>query len=711
MASSKTKLVLSRSQDIPFNKLVLSQSNVRRVKAGLSIEELAEDIAHRGLLQSLNVRPVLDADGVETGMFEIPAGGRRYRALEILVKQKRMAKTTPVPCVLRERGDTTAEEDSLAENVQRVNLHPLDQFRSFQTLRAQGLGEEEVAARFFVTPATVKQRLRLAAVSERLLDIYAEDGMTLEQLMAFTVTEDHTRQEQVWDGLAQGFNKEPYAIRRLLTEGAIEASDKRAQFIGVEAYEAAGGVVTRDLFDEDGGGWFQDPVLLDRMVAEQLKSAAENLSAEGWKWIAVATDFPYGHTSGLRPLIGQMLDLNDEERTTREALRSEMDRLEQEYADADELPDDVDARLGEIETALEAFEDRPTIYDPAEIPRAGAFISLDQNGRLRIERGFVRKEDEAPHQTTQHEDGDDKEERDNVGASSPDGSVQRTVITFGGAPVEDDQDEEDGLKPLPDRLVSELTAHRTLALQDAVANNPHVAMTALLHKLCLDMFQHGSSGACLEASVRHVYMPVQASDLKDSVSANAIARRQEVWKADLPTDETALWDWLTTLDETRRAALLAHCVSFGVNALHEKADRYGGPGISIHGVQRRLGQANRLARAVRLHMVNAGWRPTVDNYLGRVPKARILEAVREAKGEQSAQLIDHLKKGEMAKEAERLLEGTGWLPEPLRLPDVHSATEPTAEAETAGDTLPTFLTDDDELSDADEDEPQPIAAQ
>ena len=148
MASSRRKLVLSRSQDIPFNKLVLSLSNVRRVKVGLSIEEPAQDIAHRGLLPSPKVRPILDAEGVETGMFEIPAGGRRYRAPEALVKQKRMAKTTPVPCMLRERGDTTAEEDSVAENVQRVNLHPLDQFRSFQTLREQGLGEEEIAARF-----------------------------------------------------------------------------------------------------------------------------------------------------------------------------------------------------------------------------------------------------------------------------------------------------------------------------------------------------------------------------------------------------------------------------------------------------------------------------------------------------------------------------------------------------------------------------------
>jgi len=158
---------------------VLSQSNERRVKAGVSLDELAEDIVRRSLLQSLSVRPVLDGDGQETGMFEVPAGGRRFRALELLVKQKRMNKTQPVPCVVRTNG--LAQEDSLAENVQRVALHPLDQFRAFQTLREKGLSEEEIAARFFVSPAVVKQRLKLAAVSETLLDVYAEDGMTLEQ--------------------------------------------------------------------------------------------------------------------------------------------------------------------------------------------------------------------------------------------------------------------------------------------------------------------------------------------------------------------------------------------------------------------------------------------------------------------------------------------------------------------------------------------------
>src|ERR1700722_3013230 len=233
------KITLSPSRDIPFNRLVLSQSNVRRVKAGVSIEQLVESIAQRTLLQSLNVRAVLDGEGNETGMFEVPAGGRRYRALELLVKQKRMAKTQPVPCVVREGG--IAEDDSLAENDERVGLHPLDQFRAFKTLSDTGLSEEDIAARHFVSPAIVKQRLRLASVSPKLHEVYAEDGMTLEQLMAFSVTADQVRQEQVWENVSRSGYDEPYQIRRMLTEQTVRASDRRAQFVGVDAYEQAGG--------------------------------------------------------------------------------------------------------------------------------------------------------------------------------------------------------------------------------------------------------------------------------------------------------------------------------------------------------------------------------------------------------------------------------------------------------------------------------------
>ena len=397
MAKAAQKINLPSSRDIPFDKLALSQSNVRRVQSGVSIEELAESIVRRGLIQSLHVRPILDVDGAESGKFEVPAGGRRYRALELLVKQKRLAKNAPVPCVVGDAAsDVLVDEVSLAENIERAPLHPLDQFRAFQAMQGKGMTEEAIAAAFFVSVNVVKQRLRLAMVSPALLEVYADDGMTLEQLMAFTVSHDHARQQQVWDQIRNGYQKEPWHIRRLLTETAIAASDKRAVFFGVEAYEAAGGVVLRDLFQSDGGGWLQDVSLLDGLLKEKLKAVAAEIAAEGWKWVEAALDMPYGVTNGLRKLTGMTIEPTDEERAAREALREESDRLQTEYEDADELPEDVDRRLNEIEASLDAYEHRPLRFEPADIAIAGVFLSVNSNGALNVQRGYVRPEDEHP---------------------------------------------------------------------------------------------------------------------------------------------------------------------------------------------------------------------------------------------------------------------------------------------------------------------------
>jgi ParB family chromosome partitioning protein len=674
MKNALPKITLSPSQDIPFNKLILSQSNVRKIKAGISIEELAEDIARRGLLQGLSVRAVRDADGAETGMYEIPAGGRRFRALELLVKQKRMAKTQAVPCVVRTEG--LAEEDSLAENVQRVALHPLDQFRAFQTLRDKGLGEEDIAARYFVSPAVVKQRLKLASVSPKLLDLYAEDAMTLEQLMAFTVTDDHARQEQVWDALASSYNKGAHFIRRQLTEGVVSASDKRAQFVGLDVYEAAGGVITRDLFADDNGGWLQDPALLDRLVGEKLAREAEALRGDGWKWIAAASDFPFGHANGMRRVPGDTPPLTEDEQASCDALRAESDKLQETYASADELPDEVDARLGEIETLLEAFDERPATYDPAAMANAGVFVSIGADGELRIERGYVRPEDEAacvgePDRQT--------------GACADRPAAPCTVIMVGGTAAEGDEtaSEEDGIKPLPDRLVAELTAYRTLALRQALANDFDTAFVATLHALCLAAFYRYGTCTCLEITAKSAGFGVQSPGLNDTALAKAINERHERWMKRLPDLPGPLWHTLLALESDERAELFAHCASVTVNAVHEAWNRF--PGRDAH--------ANQLARSIGLDMVAAGWAPTVENYLGRVTKARILEAVREAKGEASVQLIDHLKKPDMAMEAERLLAGCGWLPEPLRMSEAEAEAD-TQPSNDEGEALPAFLADD-----------------
>ncbi len=699
-------IVFSRSRDIPFNRIRLSDSNVRETDVEAGLDDLTHDIDRReDIVQGINVRAILDADGNETGDFETPAGGRRFRAIARLVEAGRFPADGLVPCLVKKAdAKTSAVDDSLAENMLRLGLHPLDQFRAFKRMLDDGMTKEEIADAYRTTPRYITQRMRLASVSPTLLEVYARNGMPLAMLEAFTVNPDHARQEQVWEAVQRSYNVQPWQVRQLLTETTVPTDDKRVRFVGMDAYEQAGGTMLRDLFSEDDGGWLEDVGLLDRLVSEKLKAVADEVAAEGWKWIAVDTSHPYGYDNGLREITGSFADLTDEDRAAREALRNEYDDLESEYSEHDELPEEIDRRLGEIEAALESFEKRPIIYDRAEIARAGVFISIDRDGEPVIERGYVRPEDEPMADA-----GDDENENTSVDGGN-DGDVQRAVITIGGQPAEPEED-DDGIKPLPERLVIELTAHRTVALQEALASNPHVAMTALLHRMVMERYHYSAPTGCLEVAVRHRYLSSQGSDLADSPSVKAIGERFDAWKADLPSDEAALWDWIAALDEASRMALLAHCVSYGVNALYERPNIHSASGISQQGLDHRLAGADRIARATGFDMVvDAGWRPTVENYLGRVTKTQILAAVREGAGERAAQLIDHLKKGDMAKEAERLLADTGWLPEPLRLVDLDGDA---ADTDGAVEALPAFLAgagDDEEAAAEDEEDRQHLVA-
>jgi ParB family chromosome partitioning protein len=438
----------------------------------------------------------------------------------------------------------------------------------------------------------------------------------------------------------------------MLTEGSVRVSDKRALFVGTTAYEEAGGTILRDLFESDDGGWLQEPALLEKLVADKLEREADAIRAEGWKWIEVAPELPYGHTYGLRRLRGREVPISEEEVAARDALQAELDQLEAMYAEADEIPEDVDQRLGEIETALTAFDERPVVYEPDEIARAGAFVSIDGAGVLHVERGYVQPEDESEAEGAEGDSDDDAPGSERTTATGIEADTD-------DEPAVDDPDEDEGVRPLSDRLLTELTTHRTLALRDAVATDPDVALRAALHALCLKLFYRYGFDTCLEIEAKSVLFGA-ASGLADSQSAKAIDARHKHWAGQMPKNPADLWDVLADLDSDSRQALLAHCVGLTINAVHQSYDRR----------PKALQHADRLATAVRLDMAAAGWTPTVDSYLGRVTKARILDAVREAKGAKAADRIAHIKKVEMAKEAERLLDGTGWLPDPLRTADL-----------------------------------------
>lgn len=640
-----SKVALVGARDIALDRLVASDANVRRIKAGISVEDLAEDIARRGLLQSLSVRPVIDGDSEETGKFAVSAGGRRLAALKLLVKQKRLAKNVPVPCIVKTEG--IEEEDSLAENTMREALHPLDQFRAFKSLQDAGLTIDEIAARFFVGVQVVRQRLKLAAASPKLLDLYVAEELTLEQLMAFCVTDDHARQGEVWESLSRTYNKEPYTIRRMLTEGAVKVGDKRAVFVGSEAYEAAGGVILRDLFQDDHGGWLQDIALLDRLAREKLSKAADELRAEGWKWAEFACEFPYGHTNGFRRLPSTAPQVSDEEKERYDAALEEYDALSNEHAGSEELSEDIDRRMGELEEIIDAIEQRPTIFDPADMARGGVFVSIDSNGALKVEQGYVRPEDEALIKR--------RDEANSQHSGSGEAHPGSTQTSTQGVSSGDTDVEAEASSKLSDRLRTDLSTHRTIALRARLSADPEAAFLAATHALALNSFYGSAQHSCLDITLRSAQIGPHAPGIGDSPTAGTLQETFGQWQLRLPQNPADLWGWLIAQSTEDRAALFAFCVGFGVNALYLPYERRSAA----------VNHADRLAEHLALDMRDF-WRATVESYFGKVTKTQILTAVREAKGEATAQMIDHLKKADMAAEAERLLKGSGWLPEVLR---------------------------------------------
>jgi len=638
---------------IPLNKLKKHPKNARKTPhSEASIEGKAASIAAKGILQNLVVEPELDAEGQPTGFYLVSIGEGRRLAQLLRAKRKEIKKTEPIRCVIDTLND--AAEISLDENVTRENLHPADEYERFRELAEnRGWGAEEIAARFGVTAHVVKQRLRLGAVSPKLMQVYRDGGLTLDQLMAFAISEDHARQEQVFANLS--YNRDPAQIRRDLTKANVPATDRRAIFIGAEAYIEAGGNIIRDLFTEDRGGFYEDAALLDRLVMEKLEGIAFRVRGdEGWKWWEAHIDFPHAH--GMRRVYPHSVELSAEDAADYAAAQEEYDRLSSEYEGADELPDDVDQRFGELEAEIEHIDAKRHAYDLDDITRSGVFVVLDHDGGARIERGFVRPEDEKP-----------EAEEASEGETVIDGvrvNADGEVVEDGDHVAEPDaEDEEEDGKPLSDILVRDLTAHRTLGLRLALGEQPDMALIAVTHALAAQTFYRGVDAHCLEIRPISASLGGHADGIEDTAAAKALADRHAGWAADMPRDVADLWGFIAGLDHASVMALFAHCASQTVDAVKLPWERK----------PRVLETADKLASALALDMTEH-WTPTVRTYLGRVTKALILDAVREAVSDEAADRLAAMKKQPMAEAAEQLLAGTGWLPPLMR-------TTPVAETE------------------------------
>ena len=622
-------------RSIPLAKLVPSPLNVRKT-GGTNIDELAMLIDAHGLLNGLLVTRHLSKKR-PTDKYEVVAGGRRLRALRKLAELGKLDKNEAIPCKLVTREQAVAM--SMAENSGREAMSVADTVVAFRDMLAAGATVDEVALSFGITPLTVRRRLKLANVSPRLFELFRQEELTLDQLMALAVSDDQEAQERVWDSM-RGYERHASNLRRQLLGREIDAErDPVAQYVGIEAYEAAGGAVTRDLFAEEGqAGYIANAELLYRLAKEKLDCEVAGIAKEGWKWVEARTSFDYSERHAFAEAPMGMRDPTPKE-------QAKLDALAKEQAEAEEAlealyeggEDDFDQKAADAleRQAEKASREADKLhakmrrYDPDVLAIAGAVVAIDHGGRSVVYRGLVKPEDKK--------------------------EAKRVTGKRDGAQREGQESEADESAPvLSESLHRKLTAHRTKALQVLLADNTHVALAAVAHALLqqvvLEHMYRADTALVIRANDCEGALGQFADDMKGSKADEALQAKLDNWRERIPGDADRLLPWLLGQDDAILTELLALCAALSLNAVTPTAQAH---------------PADAIAAAVGLDMSD-WWTATAGSYFAQVPKARIAEAVAEAVSAEASATLAKLKKGEAVAKAEALLAGTRWLPAPLR---------------------------------------------
>ena len=613
---------------IPLDRLERSPANVRRTEAGKSaFAELKASIAAHGLLENLVARSIGPGeDGGEH--YAVIAGARRLAALNDLATEGVLETDHPVPCRVIGNGAIDSEL-SLAENVIRVAMHPADQVQAFGTLADAGASVADIAARFGVSERTVEQRLRLGNAAPEILDAYRESAIDLETLKAFAVTVDRTRQLSVWERVSeQGYRPAAWQVKRMLTEDRVPAASAIATFVGVEAYEGAGGIVDRDLFaDKDEWGiWFEDADLLSKLATDRLQTAADELATR-WKWAEARIEVSWSDLARfgrVHPTPGQT---TDEEKAEIERLHVRHDELvnmdEGEWTG--ELANEAEAietRLAEIEAAVEAR----AVFRPEHIAVSGCIVTVSNEGRMQLVQGLVRPED-IPAAETNDDDAQNGTGHDDAGTAG-DGStsIQAPTISGPAMPPARPDPEAEARKDagVGIGLGDDLRSIRTALVKAHLAEEFGAAFDLMLFQMARAVFTPGYHDHALDIAVRETpdRPPLRAND--DAFAAMSPGEAMLADRSHLSFDWLAMEDQaesfaaLCALPEADKQRLFAACVARTVKG---QLAFEAGARPELEAIVARLDID-----------FSACVRPTAELFWSRIRKDRMLTVAREVLG-------------------------------------------------------------------------------
>ena len=617
-------------QQIEICQLVTSERNVRKTKGNNAADKaLIASIGAVGLLNNLVVTPA-----EEKGTFAVEAGGRRFAALQALVKAGKIEATAKVPCKVVSGEGGTAEEISLAENIMREAMHPADEFEAFQTLIEAGLTVKDVAAHFGTTQPQVNKRLKLAGVAPQILTAYRKGDLDLDCVMAFTLEADHTRQRAIWKEIKGGhFNA--HTIRRAITESSLSSDHRLVKFVTVVAYKAAGGPLTEDLFSDDSDCYLEDVELVQTLALAKLEETAECLgSKSGWGWVEVGLIDDAGLTEGMGQIHAEPPKEWPDDLLKEDALLTELEDALNDIPEDDWI-EDMDAQMEDIwekQGVLRDKMDALEAFDPEQQKLAGCVVTVGYSGDLLLREGLVRKADQAALSALL--------QGESTGADSTGGE--------GGSAVTRQSDQsgtEAGEKGYSNALAQDLTAYRLAVAKAQLAAHPAVAKDLLGYTLAIQVLK--GRHAITPFDIGSTITTVQSS--RDDIAGSPLEAAIEAGRKKLALGwlakkfDAKRFDAYCALKPKEKDAITAFCAA-----------------QSLHG--QLIDGSNAIIEAGLARCTidwAKHWRPTAESFFSRITKPELLGIGTELAGEDWASSRGKLKKGELAERVEELINGKG----------------------------------------------------
>ena len=633
LASQASKL--SASFAVALSRLCLSEEGNVRDGSGVSkdgIKEMSAMLLSQGQISALVVSKT------EGNLYMVHAGGRRLRGFWMLREQGKI--TDDFEIQVREVDPSDGVDISLIENLSQEPMHPVDEFLAFQRIADKGQTPEQISKAFGCKVLHVKRRLKLASVAPELLQAFRKREINLDQIMALAGCEDQERQVQIWKSLPS-YQRSDQSIRRKISEDEVELDDDRLKLVNFDEYIAAGGAVRQDLFSEKGKDqYLTDPALLDLLVAEKMEAFASNIRNEGWAWVEVLPEFDHSVRREYSEYPTVLLPENEDQQRRREALEAEMVKLEGQIEELEDGDDDdwwekvqpLNVQVRGLEEQIEAISNERIDPNGVDMLIAGAVVYLER-GEIKCAKPLVRSSDSAELKRILAGKGAEKAGGESEGVNDAQNHTPEDQIS--------------------ERLMTNLSAQRTAALQISLVKNQKASLAALAACMASKQFRFSYHDDPVKISMTYQWHTLEQSSptMVESPAYKELDSIKAHWDERLPKESSELFDWFMQEPVETSLEIISFCAATTVNALQGKNS----PQVP----------AKELADAVSLDM-KQWWEPSADNYLTLVTKSKMIEAVIDAKGGKAAYGMDKMKKAEVIAHAEIALKGSGWLPIPLR---------------------------------------------